>query len=768
MTLSLWRQNQVFAEIYGKAWEALRKSQVGPPQLVSAKAYQDNLVKGLEPILAKLLTEVGTGSGVGLKIFVAYVRSSLLHYDGRVDLYLRGTWFVNNPNGITPNIDTERKINRILWEPEIGEPLPWIHLLQHVTDSGNLVLLAGSSQVRSLLEEHWNTVSLDQSVEAAGRKIPNIKSDLTDVLSDEGVKELLEQVKSIIIPGETIPLHTLFANDKQKAVKALINPVRVMAKFSLSHLIYLPLLSCPTGSGRSDEEQRPSALDGGAVLTVKLDDNRLDLRALKEYLENLRGALRQCLVFPTLCAEDRFQEIRRETQEESYYERYYNPARPPEIPLVDHLKQQSSNPPRAAGPLFGCLATTLDELIRKNVRGPRDIAEYAFDGIRNLWEKWNTAKTNSPDGNIKTLLDLLKKLLDFEEQLKYVPGYREHFVHSIHVLVLGMILVAKLDPFSVWRENGHFWKSWFITALFHDFGIPVAKAPEAIEELIRQDFQLTTIEHLLKPEITWHKLLLEENFHKMLRNKKLQQLLREHPRSTTRTSSPTFCYEAKDGKRKIQTHNLSLILSKYVAQHFPGKESLKYDHGIVSALLLYSHSCKGEKYWPRWQKAMRAAVLPVMLHHYWDLETHNWDLETHKRKEQQTPSRTLFIHPHEGFLLYLLTLCDAVCQQGRSFEGFQAKGIRSPIRLADLQFRDSESARITLDYREWRSQEDQKDLVNTLWQRYMQQPKDFFCFPPNDCYAVAVTINQILDSNFEENLKNRITSVEWKYIVVNQ
>lgn len=218
--------NQFFADVYRKTWKALRKSQhketVARSRLISARAYQNNLVKELEPVLAKILVKVGMDAGVKLKIFVGYIRSSLLHYDGRIDLYLRNTWFVNSRNGIEPNINTERKINRILWEPEIGVALPWIHILQHITDSGDLVLLAGQSPLRNILETDWNGVSLDRSVEAVRSDISGIGSDLTNVLSDQTVRELLEQVSDKIVTQETEPLRTLFADDKDKAIKALL------------------------------------------------------------------------------------------------------------------------------------------------------------------------------------------------------------------------------------------------------------------------------------------------------------------------------------------------------------------------------------------------------------------------------------------------------------------------------------------------------------------------------------------------------------------
>ncbi len=424
---------------------------------------------------------------------------------------------------------------------------------------------------------------------------------------------------------------------------------------------------------------------------------------------------------------------------------------------MDHLRQQSGSPPRAAGPLFECVSAILDELSRMNIRGPRDIARNVFAGIEDLWGKWDVVRTNSRVGNNSTLLGLLNKLLDFEEQLKYIPGYREHFVHSMHVLTVGMILVARLDPFSVWRESAHFWKSWFMTALFHDFGIPVAKAPEAVEELIRQDFQLTTIEHLLRPEITWHRLLLEDNFHGMFRNRTLQRLLSEHPQPFIGTRPSTFLYEpGEEGEKKPQTiNNLSLMLSKHVAQHFPDLVRRKYDHAIVSALLLYSHSCRHEKYWPRWQKAMRAAVLPVMLHHSWDLMD--------QAKPEDAPQRTLWVYPHNGFLLYLLTLCDAVCQQGRGFEGFQASSVRPAIKLADIQFKDGNLAEIALDYEAWQSQEDQEYLAQTLWPRYMKQATDFLDFGTKQ-HGPVVRIKPIVHPSLNEEYKLRITPIDWDYV----
>ena len=78
-----------------------------------------------------------------------------------------------------------------------------------------------------------------------------------------------------------------------------------------------------------------------------------------------------------------------------------------------------------------------------------------------------------------------------EGALQSITDYRDHFVHSFHVFVLGYHI------FKMWKEDGitpldftqddpnRYLKTWFVASIYHDVGYPAEKLEILVEDFFR-------------------------------------------------------------------------------------------------------------------------------------------------------------------------------------------------------------------------------------------------------------------------------------------
>jgi len=116
-------------------------------------------------------------------------------------------------------------------------------------------------------------------------------------------------------------------------------------------------------------------------------------------------------------------------------------------------------------------------------RGYRAIAKVIFDQFFcQIWRyfgiKGDPAQTkDGPASDSRTPLGrLVREALDFEDTLRLEGGYREHFIHSYHVFLIGLVLIKKLPGlFEKVRLTENHLQTWFLTAMYHDIAYPIQK-----------------------------------------------------------------------------------------------------------------------------------------------------------------------------------------------------------------------------------------------------------------------------------------------------
>lgn len=123
-------------------------------------------------------------------------------------------------------------------------------------------------------------------------------------------------------------------------------------------------------------------------------------------------------------------------------------------------------------------------------------AQFGFPECKSLSE--NNYKPKNP------LIKILYHAIDFEDKLKIVPGYRQHFIHSFNVFLLGYYLIHYKfnllfgnyvhEDFKTYIVNKgdegkkHLLLSWFITSIWHDVAYPLTNADKFTNALLRKMF----------------------------------------------------------------------------------------------------------------------------------------------------------------------------------------------------------------------------------------------------------------------------------------
>ncbi|MCK5544269.1 MAG: hypothetical protein KAI35_03565 [Desulfobulbaceae bacterium] len=191
---------------------------------------------------------------------------------------------------------------------------------------------------------------------------------------------------------------------------------------------------------------------------------------------------------------------------------------------------------------------------------------------------------------IPFLFRQLFKGLSKEDQLFLIPQYREHFIHSFYVFVLGIVLMFKapqsIIPPSInlkrdlsedeLRED---LKIWFFVSMWHDIAYMVEKGNKVLEQHITSFLQPNERKKGLLP---WHPSLGN-----LMQVSSLLQEIEE-----LSDGAITMCdsLAAHSNLRKIfknkQIANKKLALHIIVAIAFE-----RYDHGIWSALMLNHGWC---------------------------------------------------------------------------------------------------------------------------------------------------------------------------------
>ena len=352
------------------------------------------------------------------------------------------------------------------------------------------------------------------------------------------------------------------------------------------------------------------------------------------------------------------------------------------------------------------------------VRGYEDISKKAFITICKLWnalevykiaggKKIGTGDLEKVETDVKNFknisegvdaIQLLWVALDFEDMLKNVPSYREHFIHSFHVFCLGLWILSHTKfPYHQHLKEEHWLSQWFLTALWHDVSYAMQKLAEIsnilIKELVRHGYERKKKELLVPISPSWGHLLLAEDFYKLLvGHTNFQKVLKE-----TLTGTPGSII--KDVPNVLLERALN-----------------NAEHGILSGLVLYHQlrNASGSNR-AKWKKIL-PIIVAIMLHGCYD-----WKWKD-KNRNKINGAKNLKVDVNKAPIAHLLMLCDTFVHSGREFYDEKTdSATQQEIRFREITSNsvDSENIRIVLEY----SNIDQDKLVEKIKELYFDKPK---------------------------------------------
>lgn len=214
------------------------------------------------------------------------------------------------------------------------------------------------------------------------------------------------------------------------------------------------------------------------------------------------------------------------------------------------------------------------------VAGNKDIADIIYrKAIVDIWNKlelpYEEADKNEAQKygeNNEYLLPIIKAL-DMQDTMKYVAGYREHFIHSFYVFMLGYLTIKILYGNDMYKDHNGLTivneknikdklQSWFLAALWHDIGYSIEKTEKVLQIYLANIIGEKVINLPLRP--SWGHLLLIKNFKRaILFESKFIEFIRDH-----------HCHGNQELAELIMERILYALIDKA-------------DHGVISALIFY-------------------------------------------------------------------------------------------------------------------------------------------------------------------------------------
>ena len=644
-------------KIYDKINEILKP---GAREKTYSEKLIDICLKPLEYIETELKKK-----GLYITQGILYVNSTAIPHDGRIAVYFGDKW--GGSRDRKTNIEHENIINGYIFEDE-GPTFKNILKRANKDKPSNFPMLLFQEDKKlkyphiSLFETSINRNLLDDPKKLWSEFVKG------NIFNSGDNKTALDKFFNKMKNDYRIDIE----NEKQ-AGELLLNPLRIASKYSAPNLIYVydPKIS-----------DRP----GGLAFVANINKS-FTSEEFHSILSDLQSFTSNHILNPIIVAEAEF--FKRSLEKvagKPYVEMYfYSDKLKKSFPLIDNIRSlnfiQTDEYEGFASKFYDPLKQFFDEAVGpqgKALRGYNKIAESIFITIKDIWNKiWNQNQKREANtisdykkmylekeekrktGNSENILDVLYKFLDFENELKYLPSYREHFIHSFHVMCLGFWILCLKNNKGEYlfaknikgKDRIDTLKSWFIIGIFHDIGYPISRSEDSFKRVI-SDFISSDLEINISPH--WGNFISFENFHHLLFSDKFNELVKD----LIFDESANRYLPVVDLNRCIITNLIGRI-----------------EHGILSALILYHH-IKGDNNYSPSEKAIIEKSIPAILLH------HSYSEKYKIRKNDKWK-----INKEKYPLAYLLILCDTLSQLERSFEVELITEIEKvpPIKLYSLK-----------------------------------------------------------------------------------
>ena len=226
-------------------------------------------------------------------------------------------------------------------------------------------------------------------------------------------------------------------------------------------------------------------------------------------------------------------------------------------------------------------------------RGFRAIARVIFDRFFcPLWKHFRL----SPHPERSHLWTLVRQALDFEDTLRLEASYREHFVHSYHVFLLGLYIVRQLKLTEKFTTDSL--KAWFLVSMYHDIAYPIQKMKNMTTKYL--DKLTPSMEHKLGDDIA---IDVTIGFGRLIASDLLGARLRVITDSLVDALAANPASDTEDPARKEQVQKLTEYLRDRYHQRIDWmmyKQGMQHtfyqyclslaikcgEHGIIKLLLI--------------------------------------------------------------------------------------------------------------------------------------------------------------------------------------
>jgi len=660
-----WQEN-LKKGIYSFAWNILKDEK-------KDIHYQERLKKFLkEKVLDKFLIPWLKNKGITVTQGILYINSIVILYDGRIAVYFGDKW--NYDNKEKKNIKIEEWINRKIFSQENDR----IEFL-------NILALCNRNKVKMPKGKFPVLVFGKNTLQYEGIKIEDY--ELANEPLDNIIKLYSRTDEIFSNKLETLNLFAKEFSEKYKikinnelAKKLLLNPLRVANKYKAPNLFYI-------------YDHRDVDDPGGIAFAATVDPT-LNKNNIQKTLEKIQQCVCDYILTPILIAES--QRLRRDLRERAgekpYVFRFFNEeddenkmeTRIPLIYNIRNLKLQAKD-------VFSQKAKLVKKDLEKffiNVSGPSGkvmkdysvFSEEIFLVILQIWDDLEITnirigRTNNKkiikniddfrqargklQKNEKLLIDLLFTALNFEPAMRFIPSYREHFIHCFHTFSFGFWLMSLKNRdgqylfASNYKDHRRLMllKSWFLAGIFHDIGIPIQKAGDylkALAELLVQPEELR-----LFPR--WSDLMTNPYFHEFLFGDKFIKLGMGIVANKNEDISV--------GLLRLNHRSVQLLLEKAA-------------HPVVGSLILYNNIKSHSSQYNDHSHLIDQVIMPVLVHHIWNDE---WKKNGHNEGKDWS-----LINFKKYPIVYLLMLCDAISQLERRFEDADPDASTPAITLYKL------------------------------------------------------------------------------------
>ena len=194
--------------------------------------------------------------------------------------------------------------------------------------------------------------------------------------------------------------------------------------------------------------------------------------------------------------------------------------------------------------------------------------EIAIKIIKSLFKKYFK--------KFKKGFELIKALKNFEENLlyKYLLYYRDHFLHSLQIFLLGFYMMRKVNTlgmpieFLSKRDYEGFIRTWLLISVFHDIGYLAQTLMDISDKINTLYFKNISGINLSKLELNFSEKL-EDIFKKILEELAEGIIIGEDK------------YYFSNSKSDIYDNQKDIILNELMESYF------ERNHGIISSLFSY-------------------------------------------------------------------------------------------------------------------------------------------------------------------------------------